>query len=382
MKKFDIIIIGAGSIGVPLAYYLAKKGQKVAVFDKNSSYGRGQNRAAIGGIRATHSDPAKITICLKSLEIVRNFEQEHGIEVDWLEGGYLYPIYDEEREKALKDLLKTQKKFKLNIDWVDAQKVRELVPGINPKNLRGGTYSPNDGSASPLKLIGAYYRLARDLGVEFFFKEKVLGFKAEKNKVKILTTDQANYEADLFINAAGGSAREVGAMLNLDLPVFPDSHEAAISEPLARFFDPMVVDIRPDEVSANYYYYQNYEGQVVFCITPSPKIPGKSTDNTSSFLPLIVKRMLNLHPRLRNMRVRRIWRGLYPMTPDGFPIVGYPKEYDNMLLTVGMCGQGFMLGPGLGQILAEIIVDKTNKYDFILEQLSLYREFEGNEMLK
>ncbi|MCK7480083.1 MAG: FAD-dependent oxidoreductase [Candidatus Moduliflexus flocculans] len=80
---------------------------------------------------------------------------------------------------------------------------------------------------------------------------------------------------------------------------------------------------RPDEESGNYYFYQANTGQVVFCITPKPQIWGTDTDNTSSFLPLCVARMLELYPRLRNLKVRRTWRGMYPMTPDGLPIVGY-----------------------------------------------------------
>jgi len=70
------------------------------------------------------------------------------------------------------------------------------------------------------------------------------------------------------------------------------------------------------------------------------------------------------------------------MTPDGFPIVGFTKEVKNLFLTVGMCGQGYMLGPGLGKIISEIVVDDSKDYDFILDQLSLYRDFSGEEMLK
>ncbi|HQO93039.1 MAG TPA: FAD-dependent oxidoreductase, partial [bacterium] len=155
MKTYDFLIIGAGSIGTPLAYHLAKKGKSVCVLEKHASIGRGQNRAAIGGIRATHSDPAKIKICTMSLDEIRNMHYEHGIDVDWIEGGYLFPVYDTQRERNLKDLLKVQKKFGLNIDWIDADAVKTLVPGITESGLRGGTFSPNDGSASPLKTTGA-----------------------------------------------------------------------------------------------------------------------------------------------------------------------------------------------------------------------------------
>lgn len=382
MRTFDVVIIGAGSVGVPLSFFLAEKSIKVGVIDKMPSVGRGQNRSAIGGIRATHSDPAKIRICQISIDVIKNMKEKYGRDVDWVQGGYLFPVYDEAAEIALKDLLKFQKKFNLNIDWVPPNVVDDLVPGINKNELRGGTFSPDDGSASPLKVADAFYTLARNEGAEFIFNEKVISVVSKNESIESVVTDKCEYAAGMVVDSSGAAAGEIGKIIGMNIPVYPDSHEAGITEPVQRFFEPMVVDIRPDEKSANYYFYQNAEGQVVFCITPSPIIPGKDIDSTSEFLPLVVRRMVNLYPRLRNLRVRRTWRGLYPMTPDGFPIVGYVKKISNFILAAGMCGQGFMLGPGLGKILSEIIVDKTDKYDHILEQLTLYRSFMGEEVLK
>ena len=55
----------------------------------------------------------------------------------------------------------------------------------------------------------------------------------------------------------------VGKLAGLDIPVTPDSHEAAITEPVAHFLDPMVVDIRPVPGSSNYYFYQHITGQII-----------------------------------------------------------------------------------------------------------------------
>ena len=382
MKTYDVVVIGAGSVGLPIAFYLAKKGKKVAVIESHASVGRGQNRAAIGGIRATHSDPAKIKISTISLDIVKNMKQEYGVDVEWKQGGYMFPVYTTEHERALKNLLEVQHKFGLNINWIDEESVSELAPGISKRGLRGATYSPGDGSASPIKLIGLYYKLAVEIGVDFYFYETVLDMKTDSNGITSIKTNKNEFSASIFINAAGGNARKIGQMVSLDLPVFPDSHEAGITEPVKPFFNPMIVDIRSEHESDNYYFYQSSTGQIIFCITPKPKYSGKDIDNTSTFLPLVARRMLQLYPRLRNIRVRRTWRGLYPMTPDGFPIVGFSKQVPNFFNAVGMCGQGFMLGPGLGKIIAEILVDNSKEYDFILEQLSLERDFSGNELLK
>lgn len=386
MKTCDILILGAGSVGVPLAYFCAQKGLSVIVLEKNASWGRGQNRAAIGGIRATHSDPAKIAICKESINIVRTLQEEQGIDIEWKAGGYLFVAYDAEREAAFKNLLKVQHQAGLNIDWIAPERVNELVPGINMQGLRGGTYSPEDGYASPLMTGTAFYKFAKEAGAIFHFCETVTALKKQGTQITAVLTDKDEYNAKLIVNAGGADAAELASLADLEIPVHPDCHEAGVTDPVERFMVPMLVDIRPDDKSGNYYFYQAETGQIVFCITPKPQIWGKDTDNTSAFLPHVLRRMVSLYPRLANLKIRRTWRGLYPMTPDGLPIVGFAHELDNFLLLVGMCGQGFMLGPGLGKIIAEVIMDshkpEATNYGYIFEELSLYRKFEGMEMLK
>ena len=82
----------------------------------------------------------------------------------------------------------------------------------------------------------------------------------------------------------------------------PDSHEAGITEPVAPFLGPMLVDIRPVEGSKNYYFYQHKPGGVVFCITPEPPVVGTDRRETSTFLPMIARRMVDLMPKLRTSR--------------------------------------------------------------------------------
>jgi len=98
-KRYDVIIIGAGSVGNPTAYFLSESGFKVLVVDELSSSGQGQNKSAIGGIRATHSDPAKIQICLQSLDIFSSWMEKTGTNIGWKKGGYCFPVFREKEEK-------------------------------------------------------------------------------------------------------------------------------------------------------------------------------------------------------------------------------------------------------------------------------------------
>jgi sarcosine oxidase subunit beta len=353
------------------------------VIDSRASAGQGSNKAAIGGIRATHSDPAKIRLCLRSIEIFSTWKEKHGDDIEWQKGGYCYVAYREREEKILKDLLVIQKPYGLNIDWLDRDDLLKLIPDLNPNGLIGGTLSPDDGNASPLLALHAFYKRAKHLGIEFHFSEKVTGIDLAGGRVCGVRTDQGSYGADVVINAAGPWAVPLAKMVGVDVPVQPDSHEAAITEAVAHFFDPMIVDIRPVTGSANYYFYQHYTGQIVFCITPSPNLWGEDCRETSEFLPMVAKRMVDLMPRLANLRVRRTWRGLYPMTPDGFPIVGWTKKVEGYLLAVGMCGQGLMLGPGLGELLTRVVKQNLTESDHeVLGILSPYRQFAGQEKLK
>ncbi len=383
LPHYDVIVIGSGSVGAPSALYLAQAGYKTLVVDGCASVGQGSNKRAIGGVRATHSDPAKIRLCLRSIEIFRTWQEVYGDDIEWVTGGYSFVAYRETEEQTLKALLERQKALGLNIDWYDHDDLLKIVPDLNRQDLRGGTFSPEDGNCSPLLALHAFYTHACRAGAAFHYNEPVTGLVIEGGRIKGVKTERGAYSADVVINAAGAWARQVGQMAGLDLPVNPDCHEAGITESVAPFLKPMIVDIRPAPGSANFYFYQHKTGQIIFCITPSPNIWGFDVDETSVFLPQAAQRMIEVMPKLANIRVRRTWRGLYPMTPDGAPLVGWSREVEGLLNAVGMCGQGFMLGPGLGELLARMVGNNLLPEDHeVLAILSPYREFKGQEKLK
>jgi sarcosine oxidase subunit beta len=380
---FDVIIIGAGSVGAPASFFMAEAGLKTLVLDRFASVGQGSNKAAIGGVRATHSDPAKIQLGLDSIEVFSTWAERYGENIEWVAGGYCFVAYREQERRILQDLLVVQKRYGLDIDWLDRQELLTVVPALNPEGLMGGTFSAGDGSASPMRCALAFYRGAVARGAVYHFRERVTEILVRSGSVQGVKTDQGTYYGDVVVNAAGPWARPVAQMAGLDVPVVSEAHEAGITEPVASFLRPMVVDIRPTHDSTNYYFYQHATGQVIFCITPSPPIYGTDRRETSVFLPQVARRMVDLVPRLRHLKVRRSWRGLYPMTPDGLPVVGTAPELKGYVHAVGMCGQGYMLGPGLGHLLVRLVQGTLREIDEeVLRGLRPDRAFEGQEELK
>jgi sarcosine oxidase subunit beta len=372
------VVVGAGSAGLPSALFLAERGYKVLVLEELSAPGQGQHKAAIGGVRATHSDPAKILLCSDSLRRFSAWKSEYGDDIGWKKGGYCFPVYTEAVEKTLRGILPLQQAAGLQIDWVGPRDIARLVPGIVRRDLRGGTFSPGDGQASPLLFACSCERAAKRRGAEFRYGEAVTGFDTAGGRITAVRTNQGTYPTAHVVLAAGAHARAVGRLLGLDIPVVPDSHEGGITAPVAPFLGPLVVDLRPgpEGRTANFYFGQSSEGQIIFCYTPKPLFPGEDRESTSEFLPVLARRMVSLIPRLRHLLVRRVWRGLYPMTPDGLIIVDRVRELEGLTLAVGMCGQGFMLGPGVGRLVASLVAE--NKPTISAEAfsaISFYRSF-------
>ncbi len=385
--SWDAIVVGGGSVGVPSVFNLAERGLRVLCLDRRPAVGQGDNKAAIGGIRATHSDPAKILLCSRGLEQMSSWREVHGSNVGWKPGGYVFPVYDEGLERTLRGLFPIQREHDLEIDWVDAESMAELVPGIERDGLRGGTYSPRDGQLSPLKVPVALQRASQARGAEFRFDERVSGYELSGGRVRAVLTEKGRYEAPIVVVATGADAALDGERLGIEIPVRPDSHEAGITAPIEPFLAPLVVDMRPgvEGRTANFYFGQNDEHQIIFCYTPRELFVGDNRESLSEFLPVLAGRMISLIPRMRHLLVRRVWRGCYPMTPDGVPIVDNVSEIEGLTLAVGMCGQGFMLGPGVGQEVASLALDGRSLLpDEAHATISWGRDFgeAGSEALK
>jgi sarcosine oxidase, subunit beta len=365
IPQFDAIVIGAGSVGNPTAYFLAREGLRTLVIDELSSSGQGQNKAAIGGVRATHSDPAKIRLCQQSLDVFSHWKETTGTDIGWKKGGYCFPAFDEKVETTVKSLLPVQKRYRLNIDWLDAEGIAAVVPGISERGLRGGTYSPDDGQVNPLLASESFTNEAVRRHAVYRYRESVKALVVRGTAVVGVRTDKEEYRAGTVINASGVHASEICRMAGLDVPVMPESHEGGISAPVREFLGPLVVDLRPgpEGKTTNFYFGQDANGQIIFCYTPRTPFSGENRTSTYEFMPIIAARLVELLPRLKNLTIRRVWRGLYPMTPDGSPVVGKVPNVEGLVLGVGMCGQGFMLGPGVGMNLASLVARGSSIVD-------------------
>lgn len=373
MKTYDIAIIGAGIIGMAAASFLTGKKVSVAIIDK-SHPGAGSTFRCIGGLRQQFSTPGAIRLMKRNMELYALMRQQFGFSVDFHQGGYLLLAHTPEMTEIFKTNIRTQTAEGVNASLLTPEEAQRIVPDLNIRGLLSAAYCPGDGQASPfLTLKGYKQEIDRQKG--HFYLYNAVARLEKKQRFILSLQDGARLEAEKVLLCAGPWSAGLAAQAGLDLPLFPERHEAFITPRLPKFIEPMLVDYRPDGC----YFQQLVTGQVIACFTPIPNVPGIREDVSFEFMPQLAQRMIRLIPRLKSSAVLRQWAGSYTMTPDGNPIVDV-SEIEDLYIASGMCGHGFMFGPAIGEYLADFML--TGKAALDLSEFALHREFKGKEKLK
>jgi len=375
-RTADVVVIGAGIVGAATGYYLARRGRKVIVLERDFPCA-GSTGRCIGGIRAQFTHDLTIRVMLESVRIFSELREELGRDVEWYQGGYLFLAFDEQRKQAFLDAIKIQGTYGLKVDFISPDDCRQIVPGLGTSGLLGGAYCPTDGQANPFKVTYGYLEGIKRLGGKVLVRAEVTAINRRGDRVVSVTTrDGEEFFADTVLNAAGCWADEVGRLAGVDVPVKADRHESLVTEAVERMFDPMLVDYRPDGC----YFVQNFgTGHFIGCYTPVPLVPGRRVDATDEFITEMPRRMVRLVPRLARVKVLRQWAGSYEMSPDGNPLCG-PTPVRGFYVSSGMSGHGFMFGPALGRLMAEQMDEGRSAIP--LDDFRLDRSFARAEAMK
>lgn len=375
-KSADAIIIGGGIIGAATGYYLAKRGLKVFVLERKFPCA-GSTGRCIGGIRAQFTHDLTIRVMLKSIKMFQELDEELETDVEWYAGGYLFLAFDESKANSFKQAIEIQRRYGLKVDFISPDECCQVVPGLNREGLLGGAWCPTDGQANPFKVTYGYLE-----GVKRFKGQVFVGAEVKKINLagtRVVSVETANgdeFSAPVVVNAAGPWACEIGKLVGIDIPVKPDRHEALVTEAVERCLEPMLVDYRPDGC----YFVQHYgTGHFIGCYTPVPIVPGDRVDASDEFITEMPRRMVRLLPKLASVKVLRQWAGSYEMSPDGNPICG-KTSVEGFYVSAGMSGHGFMFGPALGDLMAELIT--TGKSSIDLAEFRLDRQWTKAEAMK
>lgn len=371
----DIIVIGGGIIGLSAAYHLSKRKARVLVLEK-SFPASGSTGRCIGGIRLQFSTEASIRLMQESMSQFKNMQEEFGFSVEFQQGGYLFLAHSEDKLAAFRKVSEIQRRLGVNVNLLSVEECKKLVPSLRTEGLLGGVYGPDDGQAYPFKVLKGYLEGIRRNGSQVRLFTEVTEILQDGGRVLgVKTQSGETITAAAVLNAAGPQAAEMGRLAGLTVRVAPERHEAFITDRLAPFLAPMLVDYRPDGC----YFQQMATGQVIGCYSPVPNVPGTDTQATVEFIGEMARRAVRLVPELEKAHIIRHWAGSYENTPDLSPIID-KTSLEGFFLACGMSGHGFMFGPAAGKFISQIIMDGQYPYDW--SEFKLDRDYARLELMK
>jgi sarcosine oxidase subunit beta len=374
----EIVVIGAGIMGLAIAYHLTRLGVKdVLVLDKSYLCGGASGRNG-GGIRAQWSSEANVRLMQESIQMCRDFASEMKINVWFRQGGYLFLARTEDKRRALEQSVKLQRECGLSSRMLTPNEARAIVPELDIDGIVAATYNPDDGVVFPWPFVWGFAQAARKRGAEVATFTDVVGFETSGARIEgVVVRDISpgagkqthTVRTHKVVNACGAWSPEIARMLGVELPNTPHRHEICSTEPLKPWLKPLVADL-----SDGLYFSQSTRGEIVGGISQERVPHGVNQDSSFAFLGKYAQALTRACPILGDVKVLRQWAGCYDLTPDANPIVGQVDGVENFFQASGFMGHGFMMAPVMGKRIAEQIVKPTDSELFQRWNLRRFKE--------
>jgi len=365
------VVIGAGIMGLAVAYNLARFGvDRIVVVDAGYLCGGASGRNG-GGVRAQWSSATNIRLMQRSIEICDAFATKMRINVWFRKSGYLFLATSEERAKQLGDSTDLQREHGLPTRMLDASDVRKLAPELDTSRVIAASYNEDDGVVFPWPFVWGYARECARLGIDIHTHTRVTELETQGGRITGVVTERGRIKTPKVICAAGAWSPEITRTAGVSLPSHPHRHEICATEPLKPFLRPFVGDL-----GTGLYFSQSMRGEIVGGISNAAVPAGLDSKSSLRFLALYARSLTRALPILGSVRVLRQWSGCYDITPDGNPLVGPVDEMEGLILTSGFMGHGFMMAPIMGELLARhLLFDEERE---LFERWNLRRYAEGN----
>lgn len=349
----DVIIIGGGSTGLAIGYYLVKKGIEDVLILEKDYVGSGSTGRCGTGIRAQFADKATIEMMKRAEEGWQELSAELNFEFN--RTGYLYLHYTESDLRRYREMSELQNSLGVPAEILSPESAKEICDLIDISEVKGASFNPEDGKAHPFDVVTSFRKYFRESGAELKENAEVTSMSSNRREdLKLVETSKASYGAKVVVNAAGGWAPQLGDMLNLDIPIEPYRHQAIITEPFKQgSIEPMIISMHHGDA----YLTQTTRGGVIGGVgTPENEPPSYDMTESLEFEKRVSEAFGSIIPGLKHARILRHWAGYYAMSPDGNPLLGEYK-IPGYYLAAGFSGHGYMMAPSVGEGLADLIIN-------------------------
>ncbi len=350
MSSADVLVIGGGGAGASAALALARRGVRVTLLERGLIGGQASG-VNYGGVRRQGRNLAELPLAAKSRAIWARLKDWIGTDAEFEVCGHLKLARSETEEAELLRWNAMAAEHGLKPRMIGRNAIRADHPYFSDQVV-AGSLMEDDGAANPRLLAPAIARAAREAGAEILDRHRVTD-TAHDGECFHVTAEGSVLTAPILLNCAGYWGGEIAARFGEAVPIAPLHPNMLVTEPLP-FFLPHNLGV----VGGDVYCRQIRRGNVIF---GGGYGEGDTTAGTARPRPEsafeAMRRTIALIPRLAGAMVIRSWTGTDGKMPDVLPVLGPSRTTKGLIHAFGFSGHGFMLGPGVGQVLAELICD-------------------------
>jgi sarcosine oxidase subunit beta len=351
----DVAIIGGGTAGCSAALALRKRGLTVALLEKGFC-GAGASGVNFGGVRRQGRSFSELPLATRSRALWDRLPELVGEDGEFRVTGHIKLARSEADMEYLETYARDAVAHGLDLKLLGPNAVRDRYPWLGPKVV-GASLCADDGQANP-RLVGpAFARAARRAGAAIREQTRVEAAAFDGKRFEIKATKLGGggltVESRWLVNVAGAWAGKVAGWFADRAPLETLSPNLVVTEPL-----PFFVERSIGVCGGDIYVRQVDRGNVVFGggdgwgdIELERSRPLAATTEAS------MAKLVDLIPALRGAMVIRSWSGLDGQMPDHIPVIGPSLTTPRLLHAFGFSGHGFQLGPAVGEVLSELIVD-------------------------
>ncbi|MEH0741210.1 N-methyl-L-tryptophan oxidase [Vibrio cholerae] len=374
--KYDVAIVGAGSMGMAAGYFLAKKGQKVILLDAgdpphhNASH-HGETRI----IRHAYGEgEAYVPLALRAQALWHQLEQESNQSL-FLNTGVLN--MGERESPFIQTLIASAVKYQLPLDILDASQVSERFPGITLPDNYIGCFESTSGVLRCEACIRAYRTLAIGHGAKLLTYHGVDSIDIHESGVT-LTSGETVISADRLIVSAGAWSAEILRQLNLTLPMQPTRKTFAWFEAEeTKYGQDHFPAFSFDSPEGIYYGFPSIDqaglkvGRHDGGQAQDPNLDIEPYDSVHDSHDL-ERFLAAVMPDVGNLMYGKTC--MYSMTEDENFIIDRHPQHSHVLIAAGFSGHGFKFASVIGEMLSELASNGQTQYDismFSLERFSV-----------
>jgi D-amino-acid dehydrogenase len=407
----NVVVLGAGVVGVAAAYYLAEDGHDVTVLDRNAeaagetSYGNAglvtpgdsyawASPAALKmfvkslyrrdlGIKVTpRLDPRlwawswkflfectnerarvntlrKLRLTMYSRQCLETVVERTRVDFDRGDRGVVYFFRSQESLDHGVQHMRLLADNGLRIEVVDRDGLAQAEPALASakSSLAGGIFSPMDQTGDSRKFAGNLARWCQtERNVRFAWSTTVTGIEAAGRRIACVRTDKGAVKGDAFVLAMGCDSPLLVRQVGVTLPIYPVKGYSATVPIRDGDAAPQIGGVDEDKLVA----FSRLGNRLRVAATA--EFVGYDRSHRPRDFTQLLATAKELFPRGGDYAGAEYWAGLRPMTPSSVPILG-PAKYDNLYLNVGHGHVGWTMSCGSGKFIADLVAGRKPEID-------------------